>query len=278
MRAHTITTQALVGRTRPMKRRIVRGGILALSLAVVLMGATACTASAAPVLYQWNCQPPPTPPTTFEQIPPGCLGSSSFDFGDRQVGTTSRAQRFALGVSGETFAPSISVSGDYAQTSNCPPTLSAGAYPQIQGCLISVTFAPTGTGRKDGTLSTGPGGPTVALTGNGVKHRTPAGPLVLKTDLEVPFKRKVRKVKISAATNYDSTVVASGDVERTTKQLRGGEQVVVKAKLKQPEKLFQSLEDCWRWQIPCRGAKIKVEATDEFGQTDLRFHKLYKAS
>ena len=46
MRAHTITTQARVGGRGRMKRRIVPGGILALGLAVVLLAATASTASA----------------------------------------------------------------------------------------------------------------------------------------------------------------------------------------------------------------------------------------
>jgi lysophospholipase L1-like esterase len=41
MRAHTITTQARAGARGRMKRRIVPGGILALSLAVVLLAATA---------------------------------------------------------------------------------------------------------------------------------------------------------------------------------------------------------------------------------------------
>jgi hypothetical protein len=72
--------------------------------------------------------------TTIEQVPLDCLdlGAGSFDFGDRQVGTTSPAQRFALGVTAtgvtgtpDTFNPRISVSGDYAPTNNCPPTLSA---------------------------------------------------------------------------------------------------------------------------------------------------------
>ena len=78
-----------------------------------------------------------------------------------------------------TINPRISVPGDYAQTNDCPPTLSA--YPrQLQGCIITVTFAPTSTGPKNGTLSTGPGGPTATLTGNGVTTPTPpALPLTL---------------------------------------------------------------------------------------------------
>ena len=96
---------------------------------------------------------------------------SSFDFGYHRIGT-STSQRFALGGSDYTFTPRISVSGEYAQTNNCPPTLSAGASPQIQGCLITVTFAPTGKGPSRGTLSTGPGGPEVALEGAGYLGRS----------------------------------------------------------------------------------------------------------
>ena len=59
MRAHTITTQARVGGRGRMKRRIVPGGILALSLAVVLLAATASTASADTDLALW-CAPLPT--------------------------------------------------------------------------------------------------------------------------------------------------------------------------------------------------------------------------
>ena len=152
MRAHTITTKA---------NTIVSGGILALGLAVVLLAATASTASAerglterssgvpysSPILSPWYCPPPATQSTTLEQVR-GCVDFSpapSFGFGDRQVGTASPAQPFALGVfDNDSFNPTISVSGDYAQTNNCPPTLSAGAFPQIQGCLINGHLRPHG--------------------------------------------------------------------------------------------------------------------------------------
>jgi hypothetical protein len=181
MRAHTITTKAST---------IVSGGILTLGLAVVLLAATASTASAERALSTWNCPPPPTPPTTPTTIAEiqGCLGHGGlgrpFDFGDRQRGTTSPAQGFALGVfENDSFNPRISVSGDYAQTNNCPPTLSVTApLPLIQGCLITVTFTPTGTGPKEGTLSTGPGGPKARLIGNGVTHPTPWPGLHLSGD------------------------------------------------------------------------------------------------
>jgi hypothetical protein len=182
MRAHTITTQAGNGGGGRMKRRIVPGGILGLGLTVVLLGATASTASAAPVLYPWGCAPPSILAIwTPSGIPQGCLDTGfyadSFNFGYHRLGT-SGSQSFALGVSNDTFTPSVSVSGEktpdgqYTQTNNCPPTLSAGAWPQTQGCLITVTFAPTGKGRHGqrrarGILSTGPGGPEQALYGTG---------------------------------------------------------------------------------------------------------------
>jgi hypothetical protein len=181
------------GRAGRMKRRIVPGGILALGLAVVLLAATASTASAERTVVPWYCPSPPTPTTTVEQVQEcidrgplwwdaatGLPVAGSFDFGDRQLGTTSTAQSFALGVwDNDSFNPRIGVSGDYAQTNNCPPTLSAGALPQIQGCLITVTFTPTSTGPKHGTLSTGTGGPTAALAGNGVTTPTPSPDLQL---------------------------------------------------------------------------------------------------
>jgi hypothetical protein len=182
MRAHTITTKAST---------IVPGGILAMSLAVVLLGATASTASAERYIGTWNCPPPPQPPPASWPVDDpqiqGCLGSlwitppdwpesdtlGSFDFGHHQLGT-SASQRIALGVVGDTFSPKIGVSGDYgaqtneyAQTNNCPATLSAPEG-RVKGCLIDVTFTPTGKGpRPLGILTTGPGGPTMGLSGAG---------------------------------------------------------------------------------------------------------------
>jgi hypothetical protein len=107
MKAHTSTTQARGGGRGRMKRRILPGGILALSFAVALSAATASSASADRLtaasalghvqVFPWHC---PTVQLAFdcelaftEQFSgPG----RTFDFGNRQVGTTSPAQRFAL--------------------------------------------------------------------------------------------------------------------------------------------------------------------------------------
>jgi hypothetical protein len=265
-----------------MKRRIVPG-ILALSLAVVLLAATASSASAERVLEPWYCPPLPTPTATAEQLPPECRGEAlpglppvgvgdpfgGFEgFGDRQVGTTSPAQGFGLGVWGnDSFTPRISVSGDYAQTNNCPPTLSAGAVPQLAGCLINVTFAPTGTGPRHGTLSTGPGGPTATLTGTGVTTPTPWDwPLELRagTPQYVTLGKKEKKVALRAVTNNDSTVVVSGGVKKTTKRLAAGEETKIKAMLNHLKRLKEKSGAGKPDRIE---VKLKFAATDEFGQT-----------
>jgi hypothetical protein len=265
--------------------------ILALSLAVVLLAATASTASAELVLSPWYCPPPSTPPTTVEQIPVTCINPAthpgvvrgSFDFGDRQVGTTSSAQRLALAVLGnDSFIPRISVSGDYAQTNNCPPTLSAPEG-QIQGCLITVTFTPTSTGPKHGTLSVGTGGPTAALAGNGVTTPTPS------PDLQLSGKKKQHptispgqgcgpyspgtdcSVKVKASCGADAcTARAKGKLTKVKKdKLQGAKRPIVPGETRTlglrltkqtREKALKAVDKGKNVQ-----AKVTVRATDEAG-------------
>ncbi len=279
MRAHTITTKTLVG-GRGHARRTIGPGVLTLSLAVVLLAASASTASAEKTLGTWNCPPPTSPATDIGQVSLGCFGgplfgNSSFNFGDRQVETTSPVQRFALavwcrpghGVCPDTLNPSIAVPGDYAQTNNCPPTLSASYPGQLQGCIIEVTFAPTSTGPKGSTLSTGPGSPTVRLTGNGVTTATPpALPLLLSAWYRgAPSADRwavlQKKLTLFATTNNDSTVVVRGGVKKTVAHTMGGEPptaTTIKAEFKHLRQLKESPTE--------PTVRIKVAATDEFGQ------------
>jgi hypothetical protein len=260
-----------------------RSIILALSLAAALLAATASTASADRELHIWCAPLPAGPPPPPGPLPENaCIGVQdpatgwSFDFGDRQVGTTSPAQGFAFGVlRDDSFNPRISVSGDFAQTNNCPPTLSA-AGEQIAGCVIGVTFDPTGTGPRHGTLSTGPGGPTVALTGTGVTTPTPWDwPLTLNAfvDNQQTLGRRGVVKDIIAWTeiglclplvpqcpDYETKLVLRGDVKKTTKQLTANDPYKeMNARLKHLKQL--------RAEPTAPKIKIKAVATDEFGQT-----------
>jgi len=97
------------------------------------------------------------------------LTPASLTFSSLQVGSTSPGQTVTLTNQGnaDLTITNIAISGDYAQTNNCPGTLAASA-----SCTFNVTFAPTTTGTRTGTLTVtdnAAGSPhTVALTGTGV--------------------------------------------------------------------------------------------------------------
>jgi hypothetical protein len=245
--------------------------ILVLSLTAIFLGATASTASATRTLR----------PT-------------SVDYGNRQVGTTSPAQAFTLRVRctlivfpttkciEDTFSPSIIItSGQFAQTNNCPATMTGlatkpGVDPQ-EGetfCTINVTFTPTSTGPEVGTLRTGSGGPTAALRGNGVTTPTPSDPSTpptpptpgpappaLTLDLDAKKQELKKKLTFFAATNVDSTLEAGGSVTKTTRQLAAGERTEIKAKLKRSKRA--KLEDKLARSGKAK-AKVETVATDEF--------------
>jgi hypothetical protein len=108
---------------------------------------------------------------------------TSLIFGSQLVGTTSASKTVTLTANScvpiappdptcageQNFFVSISASGDFSQTNNCPGNLTA-----VQSCTITVTFSPTATGTRSGTITTGyttnPGymqGPAIPLTGTG---------------------------------------------------------------------------------------------------------------
>ena len=110
--------------------------------------------------------------------PSATLSPTSLTFASQNVGTTSAAQAITLS-NGGTAALSISsiaTSGDYAQTNNCGTSLAAGA-----NCTISVTFTPTASGTRTGTLTVTDNAAnspqTASLTGTGASSGTPSASL-----------------------------------------------------------------------------------------------------
>src|SRR5207244_4080094 len=100
------------------------------------------------------------------------LSLANLTFGNQLVGTTSAAQSVTLSNTGSAALniSKIATAGDYTQTNNCGASLDGGT-----SCSINVSFKPTNTGTRSGTLSVSDnvsGSPQkVALTGTGV---TPA--------------------------------------------------------------------------------------------------------
>jgi len=97
------------------------------------------------------------------------LSPGSATFPSRTVGTTSSVTPFTLtnNLGSPVTINGISITGDFAQTNACPGALLAGAK-----CTISVTFTPTVTGNRTGTLtvvdsaSNSPQTATLSGTGN----------------------------------------------------------------------------------------------------------------
>jgi hypothetical protein len=97
------------------------------------------------------------------------VSTSSLTYGSQDVGfSTTQVLTVTNNASGPVAFPPLSVTGDFSATSNCPAVI-----PSPGSCSIRVTFTPTTTGPRTGTLSEGSTSPaysgtTVALSGNGV--------------------------------------------------------------------------------------------------------------
>jgi hypothetical protein len=98
------------------------------------------------------------------------LSPTALNFANQFVNTPSPAQQTTLTNSGSATLniSGIAVTGDFSQTNNCGSTLAAGS-----SCNILVTFKPTATGSRSGTLTISDdplagGQQTVSLSGNGV--------------------------------------------------------------------------------------------------------------
>jgi hypothetical protein len=82
--------------------------------------------------------------------PVASLAPASLTFRGQQVGTTSATKAVTLTNTGNTVlnVSRVQVTGDFAQTNNCSAPLAAGS-----SCTINITFTPTASGTRVGTLT-----------------------------------------------------------------------------------------------------------------------------
>ena len=100
------------------------------------------------------------------------LTPASLSFGSQNVGSRSAAQNITVSNTGGTATAlqPVTASGDFAIAANpCGSTLAAGV-----GCTVSVEFAPTASGVRNGTLTVvdAEGTQVAQLTGTGVNPAT----------------------------------------------------------------------------------------------------------
>jgi hypothetical protein len=129
--------------------------------------------------------------------PAASLAPSSVTFGNQAVGTKSSGQAVTLTNTGTAtlILNSISITGanagDFSQTNTCGRSVAAGS-----NCIITVIFAPTGTGIRSASLSVADNAPTspqrASLSGAG------AGPAVTFSPTSLTF--GVRRLGTRSAT------------------------------------------------------------------------------
>jgi len=96
------------------------------------------------------------------------LGAAKLTFNTQVVGTTSAAKAVTLTNTGTgtLLISSLTASGDYAQVNNCGTSVSPGG-----SCAISVTFSPTASGTRSGSVTINDNALTksqvITLTGTG---------------------------------------------------------------------------------------------------------------
>lgn len=151
--------------------------------------------------------------------PAATLGAASVSFTSQLVGTTSVAQAVTLTSSGETplAITSITASGDFAETNDCPSSL-----PNTQSCTIQITFKPTARGVRDGGLSIVDDATTTpeqaSLSGSGI------APVVSLSRASLDFGGQVLNVPVTATVILNnigdapltvSSIVVGGDFTET---------------------------------------------------------------
>jgi hypothetical protein len=145
-------------------------------------------------------------------------------------------------------------------------------------CTINVSFTPRARGAKEGTLSTGTGGPTAALAGNGSPPPTPPtpptpGPAPPALALGLDAKEAGAEEEAQVLRHHERRRHAGSGRQRQEddEAACGRRKTKVKAKLKGSKR--EKHED----KLATSGkAKAKVEplATDQFGNTDIEESKV----
>jgi Beta-propeller repeat len=103
------------------------------------------------------------------------LTPSTLSFPSQQLNQTSAAQTVTLTNNGNATLniSSIGVTGEYAQSNNCPASLAVGS-----SCQFQITFTPTSSGPQNGTLTLTDDAPdspqSVTLMGSGADFSMPA--------------------------------------------------------------------------------------------------------
>jgi hypothetical protein len=130
--------------------------------------------------------------------PVASLSPTSLVFPPQQVGMSSVAQTETLTNTGNAALSiaSVQVTGNYAQTNNCPASLASNS-----SCAVHITFTPTAAGTRNGTLTVSDNAPsslqTANLTGSG-------------SDFSLASSPGTNTIQAGSVANYNVTVSPVG--------------------------------------------------------------------
>jgi phospholipase C len=167
----------------------------------------------------------PLPPLTMQarHCPPASTASLSFAR-PQAVGTPSPGRTVFLSNYNSTSisVSSITSTGDFSQTNNCPASLT-GWNPEkvVPSCTITVTFTPAAAGARSGTLTLVDGDSsspqTVALSGTGTGVSVPTSPLIFGRVVvgSSSHTQSATVTNLGAAALTINSIIASGDYTET---------------------------------------------------------------
>jgi Abnormal spindle-like microcephaly-assoc'd, ASPM-SPD-2-Hydin/Divergent InlB B-repeat domain len=146
---------------------------------------------------------------------------ATLTFASQAIGTTSPSKPITVKNTGTASTSiSVAITGDYAQTNNCPATLAAKA-----NCKVNVTFTPTVAGTRTGTVTltdTASNSPqTVSLTGTGAAGSgvtvtaTPATLTFTSQAVGTSSASKPVTVKNTGGASTTISITSSGDFTQT---------------------------------------------------------------
>lgn len=141
--------------------------------------------------------------TGIGSSPTVTVSPTSVSFTAQPMESSSSAQSVTLtnSTTSALSLGSIQISGDFAETNNCPTTLASGS-----GCTVAVTFTPTATGNRSGTMTIS----TATINGNGqstaqVVNLTGAG-----TDFSLASSPSTNTLGVGATATYSLNVSPTG--------------------------------------------------------------------
>ena len=144
--------------------------------------------------------------------PVASLSSTALTFSTTRLTTKSAAKSVTLSNKGNSILniTSIGVTGDFAQTNTCAATLAAGST-----CTVSITFSPTATGTRSGTLtviddSVSGSTQTASLTGTGADFALAASPTSAGVKAGSPASYTITATALGGNFTWSASLACSG--------------------------------------------------------------------